>query len=482
MTDTPRPEAPHHPSVLLNPGSWRLGTRFAVLFALVAAVTIALIGSLAYTTAAALIRTDVKNEFERTVSEVAEAVVARYERDGGLGDSGTLIVPGGHSQVQYLGPDGSRTVAVADQGTTEILQFPVTPEDMEVATAEGPGVVEIRELVADGQNLRLATVSLGDSQGAVQLVQRISPTEGIIDRLATQILWVGLFVALCAAAIGWLVGHRMTDRLVRLTDAAEYVSSTGRLDPVTPDSGGDGADGSHDEVSRLGDAFDDMLARLTRSKEEQRRLVQDAAHELRTPLTSLHTNVQVLGRIERLSPQARDRLIDDLRGETRELTTLVNELVGLATGDHEDEPMGEVVLRDVAERVAKRTRRRTHREILVDADDSVVWGRSGSLERAVANPVENSAKFDPEGTEPIEIRVRGGMVEVLDRGPGIDPEELDRVFERFYRSTEARGLTGSGLGLAMVREIAHAHGGEVLARSREGGGAVIGFSLPLVEE
>ena len=94
MTDTPRPEAPLRPAVLLNPGSWRLGTRFAALLALVAAVTIALIGSLAYTTAATLIRTDVENEFERTVSEVAEAVVARYGGDGDLGDSGTLIVPG----------------------------------------------------------------------------------------------------------------------------------------------------------------------------------------------------------------------------------------------------------------------------------------------------------------------------------------------------------------------------------------------------
>jgi len=479
VTDTPRPEEPLRPAVLLNPGSWRLGTRFAALFALVAAVTIALIGSLAYTTAATLIRTDVENEFERTVSEVAEAVVARYGSDGELGDSGTFIVPGGHSQVQYLGPDGRRTVAVAEQDTAEILQFPVNSKDMEIATAGDPGLVQIRELVADGQSLRLATVSIGDSQGAVQLVQRISPTEAIIGRLATQILWVGLFVALCAAAVGWLIGHRMTDRLVRLTDAAEYVSSTGRLDPVTPESGGEETDGSHDEVSRLGDAFDDMLARLTRSKEEQRRLVQDAAHELRTPLTSLHTNVQVLGRIERLSPQARQRLIDDLQGETRELTTLVNELVGLATGDHEDEPMSEVALREVAERVAARTRRRTRREILVDADDSVVWGRPGSLERAVANPVENSAKCDPEGTEPIEIRVRRGTVEIFDRGPGIDPDELDRVFERFYRSTGARGLAGSGLGLAMVREIAHAHGGEVLAGNREGGGAVIGFRLPL---
>lgn len=480
--DTRRRPDHHRTGVLLNPRSWRLGTRFAVLFALVAAVTIALVGSLAYTTAATLIRTDVQNEFERTVGEVADAVVDRYERDGGLGSSGALIVPGGHSQVQYLGPDGSRTVAVADQSTTEILKFPPEQRDMDVAGSQPPGEVDIREAEAEEQRLRVATVSLGDGTGAVQLVQRISPTEGIIDRLATQILWVGLFVALCAAAVGWLVGHRMTDRLVRLTGAAEYVSSTGRLDPVAPDgNGGETRNGvgGHDEVSRLGDAFNAMLARLTRSKEEQRSLVQDAAHELRTPLTSLHTNVQVLGHADRLTPPARDRLIDDLQGETRELTGLVNELVGLATGDHEDEDMVSVQLRHVADRVAKRTRRRTGRDIVVDADDSIVWGRPGSLERALANPVENSAKFDPDGSEPIEIWVREGVVEVHDRGPGVDPGELDRVFERFYRATEARGLPGSGLGLSMVSEIARAHGGDVFARNREGGGSVIGFWLPL---
>src|SRR5699024_4727086 len=149
------------------------------------------------------------------------------------------LVPRVHTQVQYRRPHVSRTVAVADQDTAEILQFPVSSQDMEIATAEDPGLVDIRELVAEGQSLRLATVSIGDSQGAVQLVQRISPTEAIIGLLATQILWVGLFVALCAAAVGRLIGHRMTDRLVRLTDAAEYVSSTGRLDPVTPESGGE---------------------------------------------------------------------------------------------------------------------------------------------------------------------------------------------------------------------------------------------------
>lgn len=468
------------PNVLLHPSGWRLGTRFAVLFALVVAVTIALVGTLAYTTAAALIRADVRDEFDRVVTALSDQIVSLRENQGGaLGATRSPILASKDLQIHLLAPDGARTVEVS--GTAEVVLFAPTGEDMEMVLSTEPGAVSTREQAVNGQAYRVATVSLGEGAGALQVIQQMSPTERMLARLATQILWVGLLVALCAACVGWLVGHRTTGRLARLTDAAEYVSSTGRLDPLSGRRDTPAGEGGHDEVGRLGDAFNAMLARLARSQEEQRRLVQDAAHELRTPLTSLYTNIQVLGRADRLTPQARSSLIDDLRGETRELTTLVNELVGLATGDHEDESPRAVRLADVAEKVAERTGRRTGREILVDADDSTVHGRPGALERAMANPVENSAKFDPDGTAPIEIRVRAGTVEVLDRGPGIDPDETDRVFERFYRATSARGLPGSGLGLSMVREIARTHGGEVFARNREGGGAAIGFTLPLTQ-
>ncbi|MFI6577583.1 ATP-binding protein [Nocardiopsis sp. NPDC050513] len=475
---TPNRNGTHRPwwrELLDQPRDWRLGTRFAVLFALVAAVTIALVGTLAYTTAASLIRTDARDEFDLTVEQLSEELVSRYASGGADAVVTHLVIMSNdHFQTQYLSPDGTRRLPTASP--EQIVLLPADDRSLELARSEEPGVTDVRETSSNDRDFRVATVSIGSEAGAIQFVQRLSPVERMIDRLATQILWVGLLVALAAAAAGWLVGHRTTQRLVRLSDAAEYVSSTGRLDPVS--DGERAGEGGQDEVGRLSSAFDAMLARLARSKDEQRRLVQDAAHELRTPLTSLYTNVQVLGRVDRLSPEARERLIDDLRGETRELTTLVNELVGLATGEREDEPRSEVALGEVAGRVADRTRRRTGREIVVDADASVVWGRPGSLERAIANPVENAAKFDPEGTAPIEIHVRGGVVEVLDRGPGIAPDQLDRIFERFYRATEARGLPGSGLGLAMVRDIARAHGGDVFARNREGGGAVVGFHLP----
>ena len=485
-------EAKRH-SVLLNPGDWRLGTRFAVMFAAVAAVTIALIGMLAYGTAASLIRADAEDEFDGAVQNLSRQLIVSAQESQDVQENRLSFLAPGSLDAQILGPDGSWARLLANQH--EISSFHPTSEDLEVARADDPGVISQRELQVHDQAYRVGTVSLGEGRGAVQLLQQLSPIEQMIGRLATQILWVGLFAALCAASVGWLAGHRITGRLVRLTEAAEYVSSTGRLDPVTTTRNGRGNGGTpeggaggpgvgpeepgHDEVGRLTSAFNGMLARLARSKDEQRRLVQDAAHELRTPLTSLRTNVQVLGRVERLGPDARQRLFDDLQGETKELTALVNELVGLATGDHEDETRSAVALAGIAERVAARARRRTGREILVDADDGLVWGRPGALERAMSNPVENSAKFDPDGNGPIEIRVREGVVEVLDRGPGVDPEEIRHLFERFYRATVARGLPGSGLGLSMVHEIARDHGGEVFARNREGGGTVIGFALPL---
>ncbi len=485
MRDSAADSVPHRFRSLFTPSGWRLGTRFAVLFAVVVGVTVALVGTLAYSTAATLIRSDARDEFERSVSSLSEELVSLHDDESGTSAGSVMFLAGKHVQVQFMRPDGARTQPIADPGGAVDLE--PDARDLEVAAYDEPGVVEAREKEVGGQTYRVATVSVGDGVGAFLVVQRLSPTESTIDRLATQILWVGLFVAIAAASAGWLVGHRVTGRLARLTDAAEYVSSTGRLDPATVDRNGEHGsrdplgteEVGRDEVGRLGTAFTAMLARLTQSQDEQRRLVQDAAHELRTPLTSLYTNVQVLGRVDRLTPEARERLIDDLRGEARELTALVNELVGLATGDHETETPTTVRLRDVAESVAARVRRRTGREIVVDADDSTVWGRPKALERAVVNPVENSAKFDSEGTEPIEIRIRSGAVEVSDRGPGIDPAELGHVFDRFYRATVARGLPGSGLGLSMVRDIAQAHGGRVFAHNRVGGGVVIGFELPL---
>lgn len=364
--------------------------------------------------------------------------------------------------VQVVQPDGATLVA------PEAPPLPVQAADRALAAGVGPRRDVRRDVVVAGERYRLLTVGL-PAGGALQVARSLAETERLLASLRARILGLVLLVSASAAALGWVVARQVTQRLVTLTHAAQRVADTGRMDVDVP------VDGT-DEAGRLGAAFAGMLAALARSRDDQQRLVQDAGHELRTPLTSLRTNVAVLRQGDRLSAQDRARLLDDLEGETRELTDLVNELVALAADERADEPTTDVLLGGIASRVAERARRRTGREVVVDADDVPIRARGSAVERAIANLVDNALKFADTGE--VEVVVRCGHVEVRDRGPGVDPDDRSRVFDRFYRADSARGRPGSGLGLSIVRSVAESHGGTVFVRPRDGGGSVIGFALP----
>ena len=277
-----------------------------------------------------------------------------------------------------------------------------------------------------------------------------------------------------AASIGLVIGRQVTRRLRRLTATAGEVAATGRLDIDVPTQGAD-------ETGQLGRAFSGMLAALAGSKAQQHQLIQDAGHELRTPLTSLRTNVSVLRRFEQLDQTARAQMIADLDSETRELTSLVNELVELATDRRDDEPSQIVRLGDLAERAATRTRRRSGRDIVIVADDTLVDVRPGAIERALQNLIDNAVKFAPSGA--VEVTILAGTVTVRDHGPGVPAADLSQIFDRFYRSVESRSLPGSGLGLSIVKSIVESHHGAVFARNvaPAGTGAEIGFTIPLAQ-
>jgi two-component system sensor histidine kinase MprB len=361
---------------------------------------------------------------------------------------------------------------IGRSGTPAQASGPALPVgDAELAVAEGESELARREVTVDGERYRVWTVPLAGGRGAVQAARSLAENDRLLDSLRNRIVLAVVAVAVAAALVGWLIARQVTRRLVRLTATAEEVAATGRLDVPVPVQG-------QDEAGRLGTAFNEMLTALARSKDDQQRLVQDAGHELRTPLTSLRTNIAVLRRYEHLEPAARTRLLDDLDGETRELSELVNELVELATDVRDDELEETVALGELAERVAARARRRTGRTIAVLADRSTVVARPQALDRAVSNLLDNAAKFDEAGG-PIEVDVREGRVSVRDRGPGIDPLDLPHLFERFYRALAARSRPGSGLGLAIVEDVVRDQGGAVFAANRPGGGAEIGFTLPL---
>ncbi|BDH08512.1 sensor histidine kinase [Streptomyces seoulensis] len=460
------------------PGRSRTGLRslrttFAVSFAAVTAAVTILVGILSYGSAARLVRVDQQSVFTQVVRDVRAEVRqhAMTPDDFSSSRPGHDLVRPARTDVQVLGARGE----VVDHGAPGL---PVTARDREVAGARSAGELAQHKDVRVGEDLfRVATVSLGRGEGAVQVAQEFSDTEDLLRALQRRTLILMAAVVVGAGLFGWWLARRITRRLVLLTSAAEDVARTRRLGIQVPVTG-------PDEVGRLGRAFDRMLGRLAQSEEDQRRLVQDAGHELRTPLTSLRTNISLLRRIDELPPGTREDLVADLTLEARELTDLVNELVDLAAGQSDSEPPQRVDLADIAEDVVGLTGRRTGREIVLTVSgDTYAEGRPGLLQRALSNLVENAAKFDREGTAPIEVRVSGAAragtvrVEVLDRGPGIAEGDLLRIFDRFYRAADARSQPGSGLGLSIVREIAMSHGGAPFASRREGGGAVIGFTV-----
>lgn len=403
-------------------------------------------------------------ELDRSLDAAVDRIGGRLDRRPGRPGPPVDLRPRAAGDVlfQLVGPGGA---VVAVDG----VDLPVRESDRAAARSPVP-VRTFRDDEVDGDAVRVLTRSAGRGAGAVQAARSLDEVDRVLAELGRRTVVAVVVVSALAALAGVLVARQVTRRLARLTAAAESVAATGDLGLRVPVAGAD-------ETGRLGAAFEGMLAALARSRDEQRRLVEDAGHELRTPLTSLRTNVFALGRADELDEASRRRLLEDLRSETEELTTLVDEVVGLATERRDDEPQVTVALGDVAERVAARARRRTGRRVEVTGRPGLVVGRPAALERAVGNLVDNACKFDTSGA-PVEVQLDGGDVWVADRGPGIPDEDLPLLFDRFHRAAAARSLPGSGLGLSIVREVVEAHGGTVAASNRPGGGAVVGFRLP----
>jgi two-component system sensor histidine kinase MprB len=346
--------------------------------------------------------------------------------------------------------------------------LPIDAQDRAIAARQSPS--QYRDVTVGGQEYRMITSSLRGG-GAVQIARPVSENDDVLDVLRNRLVLIALAGVTLAAAAAWLVMRRATRPIERLTETAEHIAATQDLTTPIPVRG-------EDEVGRLAASFNTMLIALDTSREQQQRLVVDASHELRTPLTAVRTNIDFLGHATTLDAEQRAQLIAETRLELDELTNLVSEMVELATDVRSQEPVEPVPLAEIAGDVAARFRRRTGHEIVVDADGAgVVEGRRAMLDRAVSNLLDNALKFSPDGAA-VTVTVRGGTLEVADRGPGVAPEDQPRVFDRFYRATSARTLPGSGLGLSIVSQIAALHGGTVVLDTREGGGTVARLALP----
>ncbi|HVK21027.1 MAG TPA: HAMP domain-containing sensor histidine kinase [Actinokineospora sp.] len=352
--------------------------------------------------------------------------------------------------------------------------------DDELKVASGARTSSFRTDEASDTRVLAVTYPFFTKPTALVLAQPLESTKSTLAKLAVVLIVIGGSGIIVAAIAGTAVARGSLRPVQRLTAAAERVTYTGDLRPI-PVAG-------DDELSRLTQSFNAMLGAVAESQERQRRLVADAGHELRTPLTSLRTNLELMLASEApgaptLSARDRIDIHDDLRAQLDELTQLIGDLVELAREDAAPAVQEHVELVEVVEAALDRARRRA-----ADVSFDVrlhPWhlvGHAASLERAVLNLLDNAVKFSPPGgTVRVDLRPTGdgyAFLQVADAGPGITDSDLPHVFDRFYRSEEARTLPGSGLGLAIVKQAAERHGGSVFASRSADGGALMAMRLP----
>jgi len=406
--------------------------------------------------------------------------VARLGRPGFAPSESGLLgrLPASPSQVrgyQQLVDGSGAVLASSPPGT----RLPVDAATRSLAAHGGSPVYSDADV--NGIHLRVLAVGFGSGR-ALQFALPLTEVDGLLSRLRLILVILDIGGIALAALLGRLVAGAAVLPLKRLTGAVEHVTLTRDLSGRIPPSG-------NDELGRLARSFNAMLDALEHSMtaldasvDAQRQLVADASHELRTPVTSLRTNIEILEQAgPAMAEEDHRRLLSDVVEQLEELTLLINDLIDLARGEEPRADVEETRLDQLVVAVAERAVRRSpSSHIKVEVAPTVLLAVPERLERAIGNLLDNAIKFSPAGS-PVEIELRGHDLTVRDHGPGIAPDEVPHVFDRFYRGAEARGRPGSGLGLAIVNQVAGQLGGSVRAESAPGGGTIMRLTLPGAE-
>ncbi|MFP3991579.1 HAMP domain-containing sensor histidine kinase [Streptomyces sp. E11-3] len=374
--------------------------------------------------------------------------------------------------VQVVQPDGSRCVGIGSKA----LQ--VQESDLDVAQQLIPDTLHDGH-TTDGQKVRVYTRQDGPTGLTVSIARPLSEIDGALNQLALLLLTVAGVGVVGAGAAGLWIARTGLRPVNDLTGAVEHIARTQDLTVRIPLEGDD-----DDEIARLSRSFNAMTSALASSRDLQQQLIADAGHELRTPLTSLRTNIELLVRSEEtgraIPPDDRKALLASVKAQMTELAALIGDLQELSRPDAT--PTGKIqviALHEITEAALERARLRAGPELTLTADLSPWYVRAEppALERALVNLLDNAVKFSPRNST-IEVTLHQGELTVRDHGPGIPPDELPHVFDRFWRSPTARSLPGSGLGLSIVARTVQQCGGQVTLRAADGGGTAAVVRLP----
>jgi heavy metal sensor kinase len=418
-------------------------------------------------------------EVDRGLRNSAGQVVSGLDWE----DSHLIVMESENSQDVLTKMAAQGFLVVLSENNGRVLQS--TGPYSEVIGNKPTLVSGYRTLKTPKGDWRVYTVKISVPHKGQQLALRVgeslSRTESALSTLLVLELVIVPITLCLAVVVGLFFAGRALKPVGRITELAASIDAVDldqRLDLDLPD----------DDLGRLARTFDDMLQRLDQAFSAQKRFASEAAHELRTPLTIMKGNTEVALARERTAAEYREALTE-LEEEVDHLTLLSEDLLALsqadsdsATLDFQELDVGGVLDKAVTtlSPIAKQKGVRVKFE---RREQAPFCGDYSKLVRMFVNILDNAVKYCPpdsmvsvsltQGSDGIDIKIR-------DTGPGIDPEELDHVFDRFHRSALARQMNpgGSGLGLPIARWIAREHGGEIEVMSPPGEGATFKITLP----
>jgi heavy metal sensor kinase len=447
--------------------------RVAAAFAAAMAVVLLATGLLLYIRISGELQTALDRELELRAFDMT--TIVHDPRMSLAGTGPHPFVEKGEAYAQLLDTHGH----VVD-ATLPLRRAPVLTPAQVQAARRGTIFANVHALPGLNEPSRfLATPVSRSGQRLILVVgaTRENRTETLAG-LRNELLIAGPIALILASLAGYLLAGLSLRQVDRMRERAASISAAtpGERLPVPQ---------THDEIQRLGETLNAMLARLEAGIERERGFVADAGHELRTPLTLLRTELELALRHAESA--------DDLREAVKRSSVEVDRLVQLA----EDllliaqSNAGRLALRieplDTADLLASTASRfewraqETGRRITLDpGGDTSLRGDRVRLEQALGNLIDNALRH---GRGDVELSTAGSNstveLHVADHGPGMPAEFIDRAFERFTRADVARGHGGgTGLGLSIVRMIAEAHGGAAHVRNRDGGGIDVWVALP----
>lgn len=442
--------------------------RLTVVFAGVMAIVLLALGAFVYERVGSSLSSSVNRDLDVRADDISALTHRAATGDGH--DFG-----GAEGVAQLLTPTGKVAQATPDVGTRPLL----TPAQV-LAVHSGPLHFELPSLPGFGEGRwRVLARPVSDVPGAeiAVVAASLEPREEALDHLFVELLLGGAAALLLASAAGYglaAAALRPVEEMSRKAAAISLRGDAKRL-PVPP---------TGDEIAKLGERLNEMLARIEAAFAHERRFLADASHELQTPLAILRAELELALRRPR-SRQELENVVRSAQEETNRLGKLAEDLLVVARSDQGALPVSvatinaDELLRGVAERFARRANEEGRTLSTETPAELELVCDPVRIGQALANLIDNSLRYGG-GSITLTAIPRGDMVElhVRDDAGGFPAAFLPRAFERFSRAGDARSSSGSGLGLAIVQAIAMAHGGSAAAANRGGGGSDVWLALP----